>query len=237
MNYSLYLESGPRRQKTMVHVLDLLGCIAQGVTTDAALQALPGAIRRYLGFLHQHGESVDPQADFTTVIAQHVTQGPWLGNGDPAPGFTPDFLPLSAPDRDIHTQRLEWILSSLLELVHDLPPEHLAARPGGPQRSFQQILEHVAESQAVYLRYLVGRVDGLSEALRAVKQNPQTLPSTLPDLWQICSMRLKAMTGEERAQQVNHGQVTWTARRALRRMLEHAWEHHLEISRRLGAVR
>ncbi|MFQ5858734.1 MAG: hypothetical protein ACE5LU_24290 [Anaerolineae bacterium] len=41
------------------------------------------------------------------------------------------------------------------------------------------------------------------------------------------------MTDEERRQSVPHGQVTWTARRALRRMLEHQWEHLLKVSERL----
>lgn len=42
------------------------------------------------------------------------------------------------------------------------------------------------------------------------------------------------MTAAERRQSVKHGQVTWTARRGLRRMLEHEWEHLLEIAERLG---
>ncbi len=32
--YELYLESGPRRRKTMVHVLDLRGRVAAGRTTS-----------------------------------------------------------------------------------------------------------------------------------------------------------------------------------------------------------
>ena len=54
--YALYLESGPQRRKTMVHALDLLGCVAVGPTTDAALAATPAAIRAYLRFLARHGE-------------------------------------------------------------------------------------------------------------------------------------------------------------------------------------
>ena len=49
--YKLYLESGPRKKRTMVHVLDLLGCIAKGSTTEEALDNTPGAIRAYLRFL------------------------------------------------------------------------------------------------------------------------------------------------------------------------------------------
>jgi hypothetical protein len=55
-------------------------------------------------------------------------------------------------------------------------------------------------------------------------------------MWQLSGARLEALTEAERTQPVPHGQVTWTARRALRRTLEHEWEHWLEISRRLGQL-
>jgi len=54
----------------MVHVLDLLGCIAQGPTTEEALQATPEAIHLFLGFLHRHGEKVKSEAEFKTKIAR-----------------------------------------------------------------------------------------------------------------------------------------------------------------------
>jgi len=42
--YDLYLESGPRRKKTMVYVLDLLGCMANGLTTEEALARAPSTL-------------------------------------------------------------------------------------------------------------------------------------------------------------------------------------------------
>lgn len=233
-SYALYLESGPRRRKTMVHVLDLLGCIARGPTTEAALEATPEGIRTYLRFLQRHGAAVEPQAPFTTVVAEHVTQGAWLGNGDPTPGFGPDFQPLASEDLELYLQRLAWLHVDLLDLTRDLPEEQLLAEPEGRGRSLYHILEHLAESHGVYLRYLVSQVEGLSGALRAVRQGSPDLPAALTQLWHLSSARLAALTEEERRQRVPHGQVTWTARRALRRMLEHEWEHLLEISERLG---
>jgi len=234
--YALYLESGPRRRKTMVHVLDLLGCIAQGPTTEEALEVTPEAIRAYLRFLRRHGEAVEPESTFTTVVAVHVMEGSWLGNGDPAPGFGPDFQPLSVQDLSIYLKRLVWLRADLLQLIRDVPRKRLVAEPDGAGRSVYRILEHVAGSQCVYLRYLVGKVDGLSEALRAVQQGPEAILSALTHLWQISSSRLEVMTETERGQLVQHGQVTWTARRALRRMLEHEWEHLLEVSHRLDGT-
>jgi predicted RNase H-like HicB family nuclease/uncharacterized damage-inducible protein DinB len=233
--YALYLESGPRRRKTMVHVLDLLGCIAQGPTTEAALEATPEAIRAYLRFLRQHGEVVEPEAAFSTVIAEHVMEGPWLGNGDPAPGFAPDFLPLSLGDLDTYLRRLAWLQADLLDMVRDLPRDRLVAEPESRGRSIYGILEHVTDSLCVYLRMVVGKVDGLAETLRVVREAPDDLPAALTRVWQIAAARLQTMSETERTQRVAHGQVTWTARRALRRMLEHEWEHLLELSVRLGS--
>jgi predicted RNase H-like HicB family nuclease/uncharacterized damage-inducible protein DinB len=240
--YHLYLESGPRRRKTMIHVLDLLGCTAQGPTTEEALEAAPEAIRDYLRFLQQHGEALDPEAHFTTAVAEHVTEGNWLANGDPTPGFGPDFQPLSAGDLGVYLRRLGCLQESLLDSIRDLPPEQWLAEPAGGGRSIARIVEHVAESHCAYVRYTVGKVEGLSEALRAVQtalyasritfHEESDLSDALARLWRLSAARLEVMTEDERTQQTPHGQVTWTARRGLRRMLEHTREHALEIQRR-----
>jgi predicted RNase H-like HicB family nuclease/uncharacterized damage-inducible protein DinB len=235
--YALYLESGPKHKKTMVHVLDLLGCIAQGPTTEAALEAAPEAIRAWLRFLKRHGEDADPRDKFTTRVAIHVTEGVWLGYGDPTSGFAPDFEPLTTENLQIYVRHLAWMQDDLMELVRDLPLSQLLDEPESGGRSIYHILEHVAESQAVYLRYLVGKMDSLSETLRAVQKGPvEILLPALTDLWQVCRARMDALTEAERRQSVLHGQVTWTACRAFRRMLEHTWEHLMEVSVRLNST-
>jgi predicted RNase H-like HicB family nuclease len=65
----LYLESGPQRRKTMVHVPALLGCMANGATTEEALDATPHAICAYLRFLRRAGEGADPDEPFDTRVA------------------------------------------------------------------------------------------------------------------------------------------------------------------------
>ena len=220
----------------MVHVLDLLGCIAQGPTTEAALDATPGAIRAYLRFLRRHGEQVEPDGAFGTVVVEHVMEGPWLGNGNPAPGFGPDSAAesLGADELAVYLRRLTWLRADLLQRIGDMPCEQLVAEPETHGRSIYHILEHVAESQYAYLRAVLGKVDGLPAALRAVRQGPEGVASALHDAWRLTSARLEAMTGAERAKVVQRGQVTWMARRMLRRMLEHEWEHLLEIAGRFG---
>ena len=47
--------------------------------------------------LAHHGESVDADAEFRTRVVKHVTEGYWLGNGDPSIMFEPDLkTPTSA---------------------------------------------------------------------------------------------------------------------------------------------
>jgi uncharacterized damage-inducible protein DinB/predicted RNase H-like HicB family nuclease len=219
----------------MVHVLDILGCIAQGPTTESALEATPEVIHTCLRFLHWHGEAVELEGAFTTRIAVHVPQGIWLGNGDPTPGFAPDFQALGLEDMHTYLRRLVWLHADLLNLVSNLSQAQLQAEPEGSRRSIYQILVHVAGSDGNYLRMAVGKVDGLSEALKALHQDIETLPAALTHLWQVIHSRLEAMTEAERTALVPHGQVTWTTRRGLRRMLEHGWEHFLELSGRLSS--
>jgi uncharacterized damage-inducible protein DinB/predicted RNase H-like HicB family nuclease len=230
--YALYVESGPKRRTTQVHVLDLLGCVAVGPTTDAALGATPDTIRAYLRLLQAHGEPVDPGAPFTTAVAAHVTAGPWIGQGDPVEGFAPDFAPLAPDDLARYLRWSAAIRAGLLSLIRATPPERFAADPAAGSRTMARIVEHISEAGAAYVRSTVGAVDGLSAALRAVRESrPEDLPATLPRVWEIEAARLAAMSEDERARQIPHGRLLWTARRGLRRLLEHEWEHLQELTR------
>ena len=61
MQFDLYLESGPQHRKTWVFIPGLPGCTVRGLTTDAALEAVPAAILERLDFLRLHGENApDP---------------------------------------------------------------------------------------------------------------------------------------------------------------------------------
>jgi len=161
-------------------------------------------------------------------------EGPWLGNGNPAPGFGPDFQPLSADEQAIYIQRLDWLRLDLLDQVRFLPHAQLVAGPEGAVRSIHRIVEHVADSQYAYLRAALGRVAELPPILRALREDSLRLVPALEQAWSSTLARLEAMTEMDRTQTVQRGQVTWTARRMMRRMLEHEWEHLLEIGERLG---
>lgn len=231
--YQLYVESGPKMKTTMVHVFDLLGCIANGPTTEAALDATPGEIRRYLRFLNSHGEKIDPDAPFETKIATHVMEGSWIGQGDPAPGFVPDFEPLTEKDEKTYRRRFNWLGEEIVELAGTVADKSNAKPAKG--RALREIITHIANAEPEYFRASgIGKPEGTKEALKAIEDaGAAALGDRIADLWHLLDARLGEITPAIRKEQTQRGEKLWTARRGFRRMLEHPWEHLREIERRL----
>jgi predicted RNase H-like HicB family nuclease len=236
--YALYLESGPKMKTTMVHVFDLLGCIANGPTTEAALEAIPGEIREFLRFLKRHGEKVDPEATFTTKIAAHVMEGSWIGQGDPAPGFFPDFEPLTAQDEKAYRRRFQWLGEDIVALISEISQGELSATPS-KGRLLPDIVGHVANSEPEYFRASgIGKPEGVTEALKAIEgTQPGALGTAFANLWRLLGGQLERITPEIRTAQIQRGEKLWTARRGFRRALEHPWEHLREMQGRLDERR
>jgi uncharacterized damage-inducible protein DinB/predicted RNase H-like HicB family nuclease len=230
--YKLYLESGPKKKKTMVHALDQLGCIAKGSTTEEALDRTPEAIRNYLCFLKRHGQTVDPDSEFETLVAEHITEGEWLGNGDPALVFQPDLEPLSLEDEEKYIQRLQWTRAEVVALVGALTGEQVEAEQRAKDRSIRAMLEHMLDSEYFYVSTL-GKIHGLPGIGTIVKKQQGDLLDWMSHVRTLEVERIRSLTADERSQPVVHWKRTWTARKVLRRMLEHEWEHLVELSERL----
>lgn len=223
--YDLYAESGPMKKKTVVHVPSVMGCTAHGDSTDAALAATPDAIRAYLRFLIRAGERVDAEAVFAIRLADHDTSGGFLGSA-----FLPtDHQPLLKRDSNALMKRLGALHDELRRTAGGLPAKTLDARPP-IGRAIRQIMLHVCGSEGGYLR----GVTGASRLHREVEQGNLSPHDALDQLYALELERLNTMTEGERAEVIMRGQSPWSARSALRKMLEHAWEHYTEIAERLG---
>jgi len=237
VEYSLYLESGPRMKTTMVHVPELLGCVANGPTTEAALEAAADEIRHYLRFLARHDEEADPIAAFETRVAQHVTEGSWIGYGDPPAGFAFDFEPLAREELPLHLRRLRWMGEDLAAIAGRLTPEDMAAKP--PKgRSLGDIFRHVAAAEPEYVRTAgAGKPEGAKELVEAIDESPPNVAQMLPRLWEAVIAQFESTSDEALSKTTQRGERPYTTRRGLRRALEHPWEHLREIERRLGETR
>ncbi len=232
--YLLYLESGPRKKTTMVHVLDLLGCVCRRGATDEALAATPQAIRAFLRFLRLHGEDAPaPDAPFELQVAEHVTQGWWMGNGSPSIMFQAERATLDKAELEKYLGWLDWTHQELVGLVEGLRPERLDAPAQAKERTLSEIITHVWESERWYVRQIAefpalprGQ-DMLTRLSWVHLTGVEILRGLSPAARNAVVFRRGPFNRDE--------SDPWNARKVLRRMLEHRWEHVMEIRDRLQA--
>lgn len=232
--YDLYLESGPRRRKTMVHALDLLGCVAVGPTTEDALEATPDAIRAFRRFLRRHGEPVDLDAPVETQVIEHVTEGDWLGNGSPYLIFGPDLEPLTDQEIACYLRRFGWLCNELADWTASQTDEQLDAKTEERGRPARGILLHVLGAQGVYLSAALGGAPGFSKIHGAAERGELALGDALRQTATMAADRVHDTTPQQRVAVRELSSRSYTLHKALRRMLEHDWEHLAELSRRPG---
>jgi uncharacterized damage-inducible protein DinB/predicted RNase H-like HicB family nuclease len=215
-------------------VLDLLGCVAVGPTTEDALAATPDAIRAYGRFLHRHGEPANPGAPFATQVVEHITQGDWLGNGSPYLVFGPDFRPVTGEEVETFLGRHHWLHEELATWAATQTGEQLDAPPESGGRTARAVLLHVLGATGGYLSAALGGVPGFSHLHGAAERGELDLAEALRRSAALAAERVRATTPEERAAVRQLPKGPRTLRKALRRMLEHDWEHLAELSRRPG---
>lgn len=227
--YDLSLESGPQHKKTLLHVLDLLGCVVQADTTDEAIAAALDAIRAYLRYLGRHGEKVDPDERIETRLAEHNTEGLFSGQAI----WPQDLKPLAPAALARYVRWLGWSRADLLALVKGVDARRLRATPA-TGRAMRDILLHVLDADKGYVYALVGPLKAMGEPTNAADRGDLDLRIALQEARAAAIDRLKALTPAERATVRKSGQSTYSAHRVIRRMLEHEWEHRREIAARLG---
>ncbi|MBA2598926.1 MAG: DinB family protein [Chloroflexota bacterium] len=232
--YDLFLESGPRHRKTMVHVLALLGCVAVGPTTAEALAATPDAIRAFRRFLNRLGEDIDTDSPFATRIAEHITKGDFIGNGSPYILFAPDNAPLNDTEIALLLGRIVGIGEALAAWSATRTTAALDESPPNGGRPTREILRHVLAARGSYLAAALGSAPGFGPIASAFERGEISFPEALARSTARIVTILQATTPEQRttARQLPSGPKT--LRQALRRILEHDWEHLAELSRRPG---
>ena len=231
--YDLYLDHGPMRKKTMAHVIDLMGCVHNGPTTDQVLEETPEAIRGFLAFLADHGDPVDPAAPFDVRIEEEITEGQWLGQGIEV--FGPDHDPVKPAELNRLVTRHGWIREATLELVGELSVRQLAAKPAKRGRPIGEILLHVMGADCGYLSSGLAINHTMNRLNRDAEKGELDVREALAEGAQLFAADLLAATPAQRSAVIPRGQSIGSVRRTLRRALEHGWEHFQEIRVRLEA--
>jgi len=210
--YRLNLEVG-EDGSCMAHVAELPGCIAIGGTREEAVERAREAVEGYVDWLRSRGEAVE-KGPVEVEVAQEVrVDGRFPGSpGDQVARFESDAGEATAAEVERALRWLGWSRGDLEALFEGVPYEELDWSPPGESWTLRAILTHVASAEAWYLRHLE------PEALRQ-------LPSALIATRRWAERRLREMTEEERSALRVHEGEEWTARKVLRRFLEHEREH------------
>lgn len=237
--FDVYLEVGMAGE-CMAHVLSFPGCFARANSQAETLAILPGAIRAYLTWLHEHGEHVAELIESPTLhVVETCTGSVPFWRGSQAALFTPDRVPVSNDEMEGYFRIAAYTRAGLLNLTHALADKTLDWKPDDESMSVLEILRHIGNAEEWYVSRLVD-------------------PATLPPEWEhdadmpifeflemerrTALDRLRRLTEQERAEVfyptrwTEHPDEPWTARKALRRFLEHEHEHTNHIRQVLHTI-
>ncbi len=230
MLFELYLQSGPQHKRTWVTVPAWPGITAFGPTTNEAIANTPAAIRRWFDFLRSHGERLPDPEPIELAVVEHKIER-MLGFGQDVPS---DSEPVSSHEAETALRWIEWTRDELIAAARaqKLP---LGERPATGGRPARAILQHVADSEWSYVSANLGTLPGQSAASAGIEKAGDDPWQALAAERATVMARLRAMTPEELATvRERPGKSTRSARRMLRRFLEHEWEHVLELQARLA---
>jgi uncharacterized damage-inducible protein DinB/predicted RNase H-like HicB family nuclease len=228
IRYPVYLEVGDDG-RCMIHVLDQPGCFVRGFTRSEALVRLPEALQDYQAWLRHRGEpAAEPGERIDYEIVEEVSGTGGFNPGDKVALFSPETRPILNEDMEPFFHRMRLTRIHLLDLTSDLPDFLYTWKPEPDTFSISEVLRHVGRAEEWYVSRLLAE-----EELPAEWCETEDMPvfDYLDMVRQTALHILRHLTKEQRskvfypAYQARHPDEGWTARKVLRRFLEHEREH------------
>jgi uncharacterized damage-inducible protein DinB/predicted RNase H-like HicB family nuclease len=226
--------------RCMAHVMDLPGCIARAETREAALSRVLQAIREYDAWLRRHGEAVlPPHVPLELRVGGEARGLGPFDPGDAAALFPPDREALDQEEMQRFFSLMAYSRVDLLGLALDLPDELLDWEPGPGSFSIRRVLRHVGNAEEWYVSRIVP-----ADRLPPEWQDDEAMP-TFEFLAMERRRALEALHALDDEQQsgifypsawTDHPEEPWTARKVLRRFIEHELEHVGQVAEILVAA-
>lgn len=238
--YQVYLETD-KSGRCMAHILDLPGCTVRATNKNDAVSQLPNAIQAYSSWLRNHGETIPLGGGAIEIeIAENRDGGGPFDPGDAAALYLPDQRSLSLQEMERLIRLMSYSRDDLLALVIPLSTQVLDWQPSPQNFSIHRILRHIGNAEEWY----VSRITP-SQKLPAEWEHDEDLPilEFLEMERRTAVACIRHWSEEERSNVfcpqawTQNPDETWTARKALRRFLEHEREHTSQIQETLAAYR
>jgi predicted RNase H-like HicB family nuclease len=192
----------------------LPGANASGKTREEAIANARKAFRAYRDLLEARGVSVEHWKDIDPAAIP--------AEDAPASGLFPgEETPLEEHEIRDFLHQFEASRAALISLVKGLSAPQLEKKPTETMWSVRETLEHIMETDIVFVAKLEKWPDDPFGALQATHR--------------IAFQRFSVM---ERSDFVDHTIMgrRWTTRRVMRRMLEHEFEHYEHIKEIMAAL-
>ena len=211
-------------------VVDLPGCRAAGASLQDAIALLPPVAGEYMAWLARHGEPVNQFDETAFDVIEEIEAG-----GDYS--FEVDRVAMSREEMEREIRIAGYAHTDLLSVSRPLPDSVLDWRPPASSvkfdqiyqdvRSIREMLEHAASTES---NFYVG----------SLSDPPAAPPASRPDLESLhesTAHRLRALPDESLGRLFKRtgprGEMEWTARKAMRRIVAHKRFHTKEIEQRL----
>lgn len=229
MQVRVCLEVGPEAAGAFVP--NCPGCWVFGRDQESALKKVKAAVSEWYAWLKAHGEAVQtPRAvDIEPAEILQVDYNP-AEAGKPEPLFWSEVRPVSTGEIERTLRLMKYSRSDLLEICLELDRRVLGWKPEGEPRTISNCLKHIAIVEWWYTTRL--NID-------LPKNFPKDAFKLLQYTRQLAEHRMRGLSKEERSgifqPETDPSPICdlWTARKVLRRFVDHERLHTKYIKRML----
>jgi len=210
------------------------GCWVFGRSPESALAKVRTAIAEWFDWLERHGERFPAEArDFEIEVAEvlRVSYNP-VEAGKPEPLFWSEIAPITRKDIVWTLKLMEYSREDLLGLVSNLPHEVLDWLPPGKPRTIRNCLRHIAYVEPWYITRLDVELP-ISYPRNVFKMLNQTRKVVVDYLKNMPRDKMRGIFQPKRDKSPICN--LWTARKILRRLVDHERLHTRYIAKVLQA--
>jgi hypothetical protein len=215
MQFYALIEEWP--DECMAYFRELPGCYCSAPTCKEMVEAMPGSVADYLGWVRSNGITVIEVFDgvIDIVEKERIT----VKEDEQGPRFEADLAPPGDAEIDIALNVAAAARAAILDLYEPLSHEQQNRRLSPDSWSLAEHLQHLYEAEAWYVSRLEEQPDDDFPM-------PADLTMAFFDKAMDYELLLRALTPEQRQRVYTHDGEEWTAAKVLRRMTEHLREHY-----------
>jgi len=233
--------------RVMAHLLEPPGLGVRFPSREDMARDLPGHLEAHRAWLRAHAEAV-PAGPPEYVVAEEIAVAGDFESGDDVGFYTPDTVPPTPEEVERYLRIAGHAHTDLLALVEPLDGAALDWVRGEHTRPIRRVLRHIVGAELWYMTRIIDdpKAAGLPEIIRDADERcdaTEDMMERVRIVWSAFQRWARSLAPEQRARVVLPTWFTspsgerWTARKMLRRCIEHCREHTRSIEQILADYR